>query len=153
MPEVGLSNIQDEDQVEITDLDPRDDGSSASLSLVLLNIARKIPLFANTRSRSTTLALLACVFVLLFLVQPGSPDFLRQTPGTSTHTTSYAVGVQSSPAKVGTSAAQTVIWIRISNGEEIIIPASPGKILWHHCKVKRWFTPPKYAHQIVVLCT
>jgi hypothetical protein len=153
MPDVDLSNILDEDQVEIKDLDPLDDGSSASLSIVLLKTARKIPLLANTRSRSTTLALLACVLVLLFLVQPGSPDFLRQTPGTSAQTAFNTVDDQSSPTIIGTSAAHAVIWIRISNGEEIVIQTIPGKIAWHHCKVQRWFTPPKYTHQIVVLCT
>ena len=60
MSDFDISNIQEEDYVEITDLDLQNDGTSTSFSLVLLRFVRKIPLFANTRARSTTLALLAC---------------------------------------------------------------------------------------------
>lgn len=148
-----ISNLQDEDQVEITDLDPQTYGSGSSLSLVLLKLARKTPLFANTRARSSTLALLACVIMLLFLVQPVSPDVRRQTPGASTQTTSYAVDLQYPLAIKGTTSAYNVTWIRVSNGKVIVIQAAPGRIVWHHCKVKRWFTPPKYAHPTVVICT
>jgi hypothetical protein len=153
MSDFDISNLQDEDQVEITDLDPQDDGSSTSLSLVLLKLARKTPLFANTRARSNTLAMLACVIMLLFLVQPVSPDDRRQTPGTSAQTTSYAVDHQYALAIKGTTSAYNVTWIRVSNGKVIEIQASPGKVVWHHCKVQRWFTPPKYAHPTVVICT
>ena len=88
MSDFGINNVSDEDQVEITDLDPHDSGSSASLSLVLLKLARKAPLFANTRARFTMLAWLACVIMLLFLVQPGVPNVPRQTPGSSAQSTS-----------------------------------------------------------------
>ena len=148
-----ISNLQDEDQVEITDLDPQNDGSSTSLSLVLLKLARKTPLFANTRARSSSLALLACVIMLLFLVQPGLPDVPRQTAGTSAQTISYALDIQYPLAIKGTTSAHNVTWIRVSNGKVIVIQAGPGRIVWHHCKVQRWFTPPKYAHPVVVICT
>src|SRR5260370_24729970 len=95
MPDFDTSNIQDDDRVEITDLDLQNDGSSTSLSIVLLRFIRKIPLFANTSARSTALALLTCVLMLLFLVQPGLPHIPRQASSTSALATSYAVHVHS----------------------------------------------------------
>ena len=113
MPEFDASNIEDDDEVEITDLDLQNDSSSASLSLVLLKFARKIPLFASTRARSTTLALLVCAFMLLFLVQPGSPNIPRQTPRTSELVSSYAVDVQSPLSKIGTPSTHDLSLIHI----------------------------------------
>lgn len=152
MSDYDISNVQDEDQVEITDLDPQNDGFSSPLSLVLLKLARKTPLFANTRVRFTMLAWLACVILLLFLVQPFLPDVQRQTSRSSAQTTSYSIDPQYPLAK-GTPPVHNVTWIRISNGKVTVIQAVPGRIVWHHCKVKRWFAPPKYAHATVVLCT
>ena len=152
MSDFGISNVSDEDQVEITDLDPQTDDSSNSLSLVLLSLARKIPLFANTRARSTMLAWMACVIILLFLVQPGLPDVSRQTSRSSAQTTPFAVDAQSPLFIIGSPSAHNVTWIRISNGKVVVIQANPGRIMWHHCKVQRWFTPPKYSHPTVVLC-
>ena len=74
MSDFDISNVQDEDQVEITDLDPQNVGSGTSPSLVLLRFVRKIPFLANTRTKNTALALLICFFVLLFLVQPDLPS-------------------------------------------------------------------------------
>jgi len=152
MPDFDTSNIQDDDRVEITDLDPQSEGSNTSLSLVLLRFVRKIPLFANTRTRSTALALLTCVLMLLFLVQPGLPDIPRQASSTSALATSYAVDVQSSLSSIGTPPAKKVTWIKISNGIITEIQASPGTIVWHNCKVQHWFIPRKYAHPTVVIC-
>ena len=73
MSDFDISNISDEDQVEITDLDSLDSGSSVYLSIELLKLARKVPLSENTRARFTTLAWLACMIMLLFLIQPGLP--------------------------------------------------------------------------------
>ena len=152
MSDFDISNIQDEDQVEITDLDPQTDGSCNSLSLVLLSLARQIPVFASTRTRSTMLAWMACVIMLLFLVQPGLPDVSRQTSRSSAQTTPFAVDAQSPLFIIGSPSAHNVTWIRISNGKEVVIQADPGGIMWHHCKVQRWFTPPKYSHPTVVMC-
>jgi hypothetical protein len=152
MSDYDISNVQDEDQVEITDLDPQINGFSGPLSLVLLKLARKTPLFANTRVRFTMLAWLACVILLLFLVQPGLPDLRRHTPGSSTQTTSYSIDPQYTLTIKGTTSAHTVTWIRISHGKVVVVYANPGKIVWHHCKVQRWFSPPKYAHPTVVIC-
>jgi hypothetical protein len=153
MSDFDISNLLDEDQVEITDLDQQDDGSSASFSLQLLKFTRKIPLFANTRARSTTLALLACVFVLLFLMQPGSPTAPRQTPRTSELASSYAVDVQSPLSIIGTPSTHNVTWIKTSIGKVIVFQASTGTIGWHQCKVQRRSTPPNYAHPTLVICT
>ena len=152
MSDFDISNIQDEDYVEITDLDLQNDSTSTSFSFVLLRFVRKIPLFANTRARSTTLALLACAVMLLFLVQPGLPNVPRQTPKTSELASSYAVDVQSPLSILGTPSAHNVTWIKITNGRVIVIQASTGTMVWHHCRVQRWSTSPKYSHPTVVIC-
>ena len=151
MPDVDLSNIQDEDRVVITDLDPQDDGSSASLSLVLLKIARKIPLFANTQSRSTTLALLTCVLVMLFLVQPDLTSV--QTLRTQIPAQSSSLLVRSSMFIIAGSSVKQATWIKISNGVEIIQQAPVGVIVWHHCKLRHWHVPPKYQRPIIYICS
>ncbi|HEX6109753.1 MAG TPA: hypothetical protein VFZ02_10120 [Ktedonobacteraceae bacterium] len=152
MPDFDTRNILDDDRVEITDLDLQNDGSSTSISIVLLRFIRKIPLFANTRARSTALALLTCVLMLLFLVQPGLPDIPRQASSTSALATSYAVDVQSPLSNIGAPPANKVTWIKISNGKVIEIQASPGTIVWNNCKVQHWFIPRKYAHPTIVIC-
>ena len=146
MSDFDIHSLQDEDQVEITDLDSLDDGPSASLSFVLLRLVRKIPLFANTRARSSTLALLICAIMLLFLIQPALPDVPKQTSITSAKDIQYPLAI------VSTTSAHNVTWIRISNGKVIVIQAAPGRVVWHHCKVQRLFTPPKYTHPTVVVC-
>ncbi|HWZ20885.1 MAG TPA: hypothetical protein VNW73_18970 [Ktedonobacteraceae bacterium] len=147
MSDFGISNVSDEDQVEITDLDPQDGSSSASLSLVLLKLARRVPLFANPRVRFTMLVWLVCLLMLLFLVQPGLPNVSRQTPVISARDLQYPLAI------ISTTSSHNVTWVRISNGKVIVIQAGPGRIVWHHCKVQRWFAPPKYAHPTVVICT
>ncbi len=152
MPDFDTSNIQDDDRVEITDLDPQSEGSSTSLSIVLLRFIRKIPLFANTRTRSTALALLTCALMLLFLVQPGLPAIPRQASSTSALATSYAVDVQSQLSIIGAPRANKVTWIKISHGIIIEIQASPGTIVWQHCKRLNWHIPTKYPRPTVVIC-
>ena len=147
MSDYSISHIPDEDQVEITDLDPHEGESDASLSLVLLKLARKVPLFANTQARFTTLAWLACVIMLLFLIQPGLPDVPRQTTVRSARDLQYPLAVYSA------ISTHNVTWFRMSNGKIIAIPAGAERVMWHHCKVQRWFSPPKYAHPTVVVCT
>jgi hypothetical protein len=146
MSDFGISNVSDEDQVEITDLDPQIDGSSDSVSLVLLRLARKIPLFANTRARITMLAWMVCLLMLLFMVQPGLPDVSRQTSRSSAHDLQYPLAI------ISATSSSNVTWVRISNGKVVVVQAGPGRIVWHHCKVQRWFAPPKYAHPTVVIC-
>jgi hypothetical protein len=144
MSDFDTSNIQGEDQVEITDLDPQDDDSSISLSLVILRLARKTSLFANTRARST---MLACLIMLLFLVQPGLPGAQRQTPRSSAHDLQYPLAI------ISTTSIHDVILISLYKGKVIVIQAVPGKIVRHHCKIQHWFTPTKYAHPLIILCT
>lgn len=147
MSDYSISHLPDEDQVEITDLDSLDGSSSASLSIVLLKLSRKVSRSENTRARSTMLAWLACVIILLFLVQPGVPNIPGPTPVTSARDLHYPLAVYSA------ISTHNVTWFRISNGKIIIIPAGTGRIMWHHCKVQRWYTPPKYEHPTVVVCT
>jgi len=153
MPDFDTSNIQDDDEVEITDLDLQNDRSSASLSLVILKFVRNTPLFASTRARSTTLALVVCAFMLLFLVQPGSPNVPRHTPSTSELASSYALNVQSSLSLIGTPSTHHVTWIKTSNGNVMVIQENSRTIGWHQCRVQRRPTPPKYVHTTVVVCT
>ena len=152
MSDYDISNVQDEDAIEITDLDPQDDGFSGSLSLVLLKLARKTPLFANTQTRSTLLVCLACVIMLLFLVQPGLPDLPRQTQTSSEQSTSYSIDPRYPLTMRGTTSGHIVTWIRIYHGKEIVVQAISGTVVWHHCKIQRWYSPPKYAHPTVVIC-
>lgn len=147
MPDLDISDMQDEDQIEITDLDPQDAVSGASLSFVLLKLVRKVPFFVSARTRFTMLAWLVCVIMLLFLVQPALSGVPKQNPTTSAQDLQYPLAI------ISTTSAHNVIWVRVSNGKIIVIQTSPGRVVWHHCKVQRWFTPPKYAHPTVVVCT
>jgi hypothetical protein len=152
MQDFDTTKILEDDKIEITDLDSQNDGFSGSLSLLLLRLIRKIPLFASTRTRSTALALLTCMILLLFLVQPGLPDLSRQPSSTSALFTSSALDVQSPLPIIEAHSTNKVTWIKISNGSIIEIQANPGTIVWHNCKVQHWFIPRKYAHPTVVIC-
>jgi len=151
MSDFDISNIQDEDQVEITDLDPQNDGFSTSPCLVLLRFVRKIPFLANTRTKNTALALLICGFALLFLVQPDltSTQALRtQVPAQSS-----SLLVRSPMFIVAGSSVKQVTWIKIINGVEIVRQAPVGIVVWHHCKLLNWHIPRKYPRPIVVICS
>jgi hypothetical protein len=152
MLDLGSGNIQDDDEVEITDLDPQSDGSNTSLSLVLLRFVRKKPLFANTRARSTALALLTCVIVLLFLVQPGLPAIPRQASSTSALARFNSTPVQSPISIIGAPSASVVTWIKISNGTIIERQARFGVVVWHDCKPRRWRIPRKYQVPPIIIC-
>ena len=152
MPDFDNSNIEDDDEVEITDLDPQSDGSNTSLSLVLLRFVRKIPLFANIRARSTALALLTCVIVLLFLVQPGLPAIPRQASSTSALARFKFTPVQSPLSSIGAPSASVVNWIKISNGTIIERQARFGVVVWHDCKPRRWRIPRKYQVPPIIIC-
>src|SRR5438552_3712319 len=150
MSDFEISNIQDEDQVEITDLDPQDDDSLFSLSLVLLRLARKTPFFTDTRTRSTMLAWLACMIILLFLVQPDLTSI--QALRTQVPAQSSSLLVQSPRYIEAGSSVKQVIWIKISNGVETVRQAPVGIIVWHHCKFLNWHVPRKYQRPIVYIC-
>jgi hypothetical protein len=150
MSDFDINTIQDEDQIEITDLDPQDDGSIFSLSLVLLRLARKTPLFTDTRTRSTMLAWLACMIMLLFLVQPDltSIQAIRtRIPGQSS-----SLLVRSPMLIEAGSPVKQVIWIKISKGVETVRQAPVGIIVWHHCKLLNWHVPQKYQRPIIFIC-
>ncbi len=150
MQDFDIVDIPDDDKVEITDLDPQNDGSSTSLSIVLLRFARKIPCVANTRAKNTALALLICAIVLLFLVQP---DFTSsQALGTRIAARSSSLLVWSPAFILAGSSTMEVTWIKFSNGVEIVRQAPAGVIVWHHCKLLSWHVPSKYSRQIVVIC-
>ncbi len=150
MPDFYNSIRQDDDWVEITDLDPQSEGSSTSLLIVLLRSVRKIPFLSNKRAKSTALALLICVIMLLFLVQTD----LSSTKASSTlvRATSYSLLVQSQSSSIDGSQGNVVTWIKISNGIEIVRQAPAGIIVWHHCKLLNWHAPRKYPRPRVVIC-
>jgi hypothetical protein len=152
MPDFYTSNIQDDDEIEITDLDPQCDGSNTSLSLVLLRFVQKIPLFANTRARSTALALLTCVIMLLFLVQPGLPAIPRQASSTSALARFNSTPVRSTLSMLNASSANVVTWIKISNGTIIERQARFGVVVWRDCKPRRWHIPRKYQIPPIIIC-
>jgi hypothetical protein len=150
MPDFDTSNILDDDKVEITDLDLQNDGSSTSPSLVLLRFVRKIPFLANTRTKNTALALLICVFVLLFLVQPDLPSI--QALKTQVPAQSSSLHAESPMFIVAGSSVRQVIWIKISHGVEMVRQAPFGIIVWHHCKLLNWHVPRKYPRPIIFIC-
>ncbi len=146
-----ISNIQDLEQVEITDLDAQAEGFGDSVFICFLRIARSLPFINGPRGRFILLIYFMCVVMLLFMIQPGLPSMPEHLAGTSAHELQYPLAVYPFTNK-DTFSAQNVTWIRISNGQAIIVQAGPGKIVWHHCKLQRLFVPPKYAHPTVVIC-
>ena len=150
MQDFDTIDVLDDDGVEITDLDQHSESSSTSPSLVLLKFVRKIPFLANTRAKNTALSLLICGFALLFLVQPDLTS--SQASSIRMPATSSSLLVESPSFIVKGSSAKVVIWIKISNGVEIVRQAPAGIIIWHHCKFLNWHIPSKYSRPIVVIC-
>lgn len=151
MQDIDTSDLLDDDKVEITDLDPQNDGTSASLPIVLLWFVRTLPFLANRRAKNTTLSLLICGFALLFLVQP---DFTSgQASRTRVTTQSSSLLVQSPVFIVQGSPAREVTWIKISNGVELVRHAPVGIIVWQHCKLLNNRLLRKYLQQRIFICT
>ena len=151
MQDFDTSKILEDDKVEITDLDPHNDGSSTSPSLVLLRFARKIPFLANTRTKNTALALLICGIALLFLVQPDLTSI--QALRTQVPAQSSSLLVRSPMFIVAGSSVKQVTWIKIINGVEIVRQAPVGIVVWHHCKLVNLHVPRKYQRPIIFICT
>ncbi len=150
MSDFDISDIEDEDQIEITDLDSGADGSGTSLSLALLEYARNIPFLANTRTKNSALALVICVFVLLVLVQPDLTS--SQALGTGVSAQSSSLFVRSPMFIVAGSSLRQITWIKIANGVEIVRQAPPGIIVWRGCKLLNWHVPRKYQRPIIFIC-
>ena len=150
MQNFDTSDLLDEDEIEITDLDSPGESSSIPLSVVLLRFVRRIPFLANTHTKNTALALMMCAIVLLFLVQPDLPS--TQVSGTQVAARSSSLLVASSAFIVVGSSPRQVIWIKISNGVETVLQAPAGIIVWHGCKLLNWHIPPKYTRPMIVIC-
>ena len=150
MQDFDISDVLDDDGVEITDLDSVSESSSSSLSLVLLKFVRKIPFLVNTRAKNTALSLLLCGFALLFLLQPDLTS--SQASRTRVPATTSSLLVESPSFIVDGSSPREVTWIKISNGVEIVRQAPAGVIVWHHCKLLMWHVPRKYSRPTVVIC-
>jgi hypothetical protein len=141
MFDFDVSNVQDDDGIEITDLDSQSESSSTSLSIALLKFARKIPFLANTRAKSTALSLLMCGIMLLFLVQPGLPSIPSQASGTPVFAASYS---QSSIERFYSKNA--VVCIKLPNG--ILVKRKlGGTIAW-----QGWYFPNKYPLPKSITC-
>ncbi len=151
MQDFDIGDIPDDDKVEITDLDPQHDGSSTSLPIVLLRFVRTLPFLANRRVKNTTLSLLICGFALLFLVQPDLPS--RQASRTQVVAQSSSLLVRSPVFIIEGSSTKEVIWIKISNGVELVRQAPVGITVWQHCKLLNWHILRKYLQQRVFICT
>ena len=150
--DIDISNMQDLNQVEITDLDAQADGFEDAASMRLLRFARSLPFINEPWGRCILLIYCLCVVAMLFMIQPELPAMTDQFVGTPAHELQYPLAIYPFTIQ-DTSSAHTVTWIRISNGQIIPVQAGPGKIVWHHCSIKHWFAPPKYAHPTVLVCT
>jgi hypothetical protein len=141
------SDVLDDDEVEISDLDSVSERSSSSL---LLKFVRKIPFLVNTRAKNTALSLLLCGIALLFLLQADLTS--SQASRTRVPATTSSLLVESPAFIVDGSSPREVTWIKISNGVEIVRQAPAGVIIWHHCKLLMWHIPRKYSRPTVVIC-
>lgn len=150
MQDFDTSDILDDDEIEITDLDHQTESSSTAPSLVLLKFVRKIPFMANTQAKNTALSLLLCGIALLFLLQPDLNS--SQASRTRVPDTTSSLLVASPFFIVDGSSPREVTWIKISNGVEIVRQAPAGVIVWHHCKLLLWHVPRKYSRPTVVIC-
>jgi hypothetical protein len=147
MQDFDASDVLDDDEVEISDLDSVSERSSSSL---LLKFVRKIPFLVNTRAKNTALSLLLCGIALLFLLQPDLTS--SQASGTRVQATTSSLLVESPAFIVDGSSPREVTWIKIANGVEIVRQAPAGVIIWHHCKLLMWHIPRKYSRPTVVIC-
>ncbi len=152
MRDFDNSNIQDWDKLEITDLDAQVDDFRDTVSTRLLRFTRSLPFINEPRGKFILMIYCMCVVLLLFMIQPGLPAMTEQFAGTPAHELQYPLAIYPFTIQ-GTSSTQPVTWIRISNGQIITVQAGPGKTVWHHCRIRRWFSPPKYAHPRVMICT
>jgi hypothetical protein len=152
MQDFDNRDVPDDDGVEITDLDSKSESSSTSLSLVLLRFVRKIPFLANTHAKNTALALLICVTVLLFLVQPGLPSLSRQTSSTLVPATSSSVPVQSPSSIVYVSSLHEVTWIEDSNGIDVVRRGNVETVVWQNCRQHHLLISSKTQRPILLIC-
>ena len=151
MSDFDIGNIQDLDQVEITDLDGQFAGFGDALSIRALRVVRRLPFMNDPRGRFIPLMYGMCAVVLLFMVQPGLPA-MTEPLATQAHELQYPVAIYPFTVQ-DTSPSQHVTWIRTSNGRIITLQSATGRIAWHHCKVQHWFAPPKYTHTLILVCT
>jgi len=152
MSDFDISDIQGDVQVEITDLDPEVDGSSATLSIQLLRFARKLPLFNDPRGRFTLLVYLICAVVLLCMKQPGLPVLPKQPSGNSLPGLQYSLA-RNPLSMSDTTLEKSITWMRSSNGQIIVVQTVPGNNMWHHCKVEHGYASHIYTHLTFVVCT
>jgi hypothetical protein len=145
-------DVQDEDGVEITDLDPQGESSSTSLSLVLLRFVRKTPFLANTRAIDTTLALLICVIVLLFLVQPGVPSIPRRASSAPVLATASSSTIRCLTSVLRIVVANKETWYKAPDGIVLVRQASDGSSLWQYFKLQRVFVTGQDSHPVLQIC-
>ncbi len=134
MQDFENKDLQDEDEVEITDLDSQGEVSNTSLSHKVLRFVRKIRFPANTRAKLTMLALLIGVIVLLLLLQPALLSTPRQASSTPLPATSSSLSGRSLPSVVVVSATDEIVFTH---------RASDGTLTWRHCKLHQQFVPGK----------
>lgn len=141
MQDFENKDLQDEGEVEITDLDSQGEVSNTSLSHKVLRFVRKIRFPANTRAKLPMLALLISVIVLLLLLQPALLSMPRQASSTPLPATSSSLSGRSLPSVVVVSATDEVTWIKAPDEIVFTHRASDGTLTWRHCKLHQQFVP------------
>lgn len=153
MSDFDISNIQDPNQVEITDLDAQSGGFGDAVSIRLLRFVRSLPYVKESRGRFILLMYCMCLMVLLFMIQPGLPTITEHFVGPQAHDLQYPLAVYYPFTIQDTASEQNVTWIRTSDGHIITLQIAPGRFVGRHCRVRHWFAPPKYAHPMIMTCT
>ena len=138
----------DEDEIEITDLDPQGEGFRASLPLSFL---LKIHFPAHTRARLMTIAMLLGAIVLVLLIQPPSLSVSRQASSNHVPTTPSSEHVIFISTEVYTASEITLV--NSSVDTVVVSQASDGTMQWHHCSLqKQLFAPRGVLRKEILVC-
>ena len=152
MQDFENEDVQGEDEVEITDLDPQGEVQGTSLPYMLFRFLRKIRFSANTRAKLTMLALLIGVIVLLLLLQPALLSIPRQVSRTPVPATPSSLPDRSLPSVVVVSAPDEVTWIKAHDEIVFIHRASGGTLTWQHCKLQQQSVPGQESRAVSFTC-
>ncbi len=118
-----------DDQPEITSLDPKVEGFVAGSIKLLLQFRQKMRNSLRLRAASIGFTLLLCLLVLLIVIQPHLPF----AAGHTSPQQNYSSTSSSSPSSllVNALAYNGVVFINAPNGTLNAYRAGDGKLLWH----------------------
>ncbi len=139
----------DEDEIEITDLDPQGEGFRA---LVIPGFLRKLHFPAHTRARLMTIAMLLGAIVLVLLIQPPSLSVSRQASSNHVPITPSSEHFIFISTEVYT--ASEITWVNSSGGIVVVSQASDGTMQWHHCSLQKQLfgPPPRVLRKEILVC-